>query len=319
MSKSTTSRLRAGPGMHALALATVVLTIVLISTGSSVRVTGSGMGCLDDWPLCHGSILPPLEFTAILEWLHRFTTSIVTFPILALAYLAWRRYRHDRAVLLPALLAVFFLGVQVILGAVVVWLTLPPALVGIHMANSMLVLGALSAVWPAVSRAARGTDVEDLPAPLARYTYFTAMATYSQIVLGSVMVHIGASGACGGFPLCNGELLPAGTLAQVHMAHRALGIVAALGAMAMWWQALRTAPGTPARRRVPLLAAVTLLFVVQIALGAGNVLLGFPQVVNVLHLAAAATLWAALVALSMDMALASRPAPVPAAPEKAPA
>ncbi|MCA9905792.1 MAG: COX15/CtaA family protein, partial [Anaerolineae bacterium] len=55
-----------------LAAVTVALTVGLIVFGAIVRVTDSGLGCGNDWPLCHGSIIPPLDnITAWIEWLHR--------------------------------------------------------------------------------------------------------------------------------------------------------------------------------------------------------------------------------------------------------
>jgi cytochrome c oxidase assembly protein subunit 15 len=300
-----TSEFAADRLFRTLAVIAVALTIVLIGSGSTVRVTGSGMGCLDEWPLCRGSLFPPFEFTAIVEWLHRFTTTAVTVPLAGVAWLAWRRYRASRAIVVPAVLAPVFLVMQIVLGATVVKFVLPPALVAVHLANAMLVLACLSAT-AAAAYARPGAPVTGLET-LWRWTLVTAAATYVQIVLGSVMVHIGASAACLGFPLCNGALLPANTLQAVHMAHRLVGTLAALSAAVTAWQAWRA--GVYRRWTV----ALVVLFVVQIGLGAANVLFGFPQAVNVGHLATAATLWALLVALGVALRLAMQPAPAPAA------
>ena len=48
-----------------LVVATVVATYLLIVIGAVVRVTGSGMGCADDWPLCHGPSLPAAGIRAV--------------------------------------------------------------------------------------------------------------------------------------------------------------------------------------------------------------------------------------------------------------
>ena len=53
----------------------------LIVLGSIVRTTGSGLAC-PDWPLCHGHLLPPMEFNAIVEWLHRFVALLVSLLLL---------------------------------------------------------------------------------------------------------------------------------------------------------------------------------------------------------------------------------------------
>ena len=44
-----------------LALTTAALTLGLIVFGAVVRVTDSGLGCGNHWPLCNGSIFPPLD------------------------------------------------------------------------------------------------------------------------------------------------------------------------------------------------------------------------------------------------------------------
>ena len=44
-----------------LAWAAATATYLLIVFGAVVRITGSGMGCGDDWPLCNGHVLPPFD------------------------------------------------------------------------------------------------------------------------------------------------------------------------------------------------------------------------------------------------------------------
>ncbi len=45
-----------------LAWSAAACTYLLIILGAIVRITGSGMGCGEHWPLCNGKLLPPLEF-----------------------------------------------------------------------------------------------------------------------------------------------------------------------------------------------------------------------------------------------------------------
>ena len=129
-----------------LALITTTVTFLLIVIGGIVRVSGSGLGCGEHWPLCNGLWFPPLDLPTFIELSHRLVTTLVTPLILATAYLAWRRYRTVRWIVAPALLAVALLVIQILLGAVTVLLALPPAVVALHLANALALLALLLVV-----------------------------------------------------------------------------------------------------------------------------------------------------------------------------
>src|SRR5256885_16739963 len=117
---------------------------------SIVRITGSGMGCGDHWPLCNGRLLPPLgDLGTLIEWNHRLAAALVSILVVALAGSAWWLRRDARSAtpdvsngpighrLRPlatardrpgvgAYVALALLLVQVGLGAVTGKLALPP-------------------------------------------------------------------------------------------------------------------------------------------------------------------------------------------------
>ncbi len=98
-----------------IALGAVGFTYFLIALGGTVRVSDSGLSC-PDWPLCHGNIFVALDYHVLLEQFHRYTASIVSILIITLAISALIWARQERQVLIPALLAPFFLVIQIVLG-----------------------------------------------------------------------------------------------------------------------------------------------------------------------------------------------------------
>src|SRR5256885_2261529 len=49
-----------------LAWTAATFTYLLIILGAIVRITGSGLGCGEHWPLCNGKLLPPLDLPTLI-------------------------------------------------------------------------------------------------------------------------------------------------------------------------------------------------------------------------------------------------------------
>ncbi|HEY6809434.1 MAG TPA: COX15/CtaA family protein, partial [Gemmatimonadales bacterium] len=76
-----------------LAWAAATAAYLLIILGAVVRITGSGLGCGDHWPLCNGHFLPPLDLPTWIEWSHRLVAALVSILVVALAVETWLRRR----------------------------------------------------------------------------------------------------------------------------------------------------------------------------------------------------------------------------------
>src|SRR5204863_5788094 len=80
--------------MRKLAWITAAFTYFLMVWGNLVSATGSGLAC-PDWPLCHGTILPPVRPEIVLEWGHRLIAFSTSALILLSVGTVWRLSRSD--------------------------------------------------------------------------------------------------------------------------------------------------------------------------------------------------------------------------------
>ncbi|HEU5316734.1 MAG TPA: COX15/CtaA family protein [Chloroflexota bacterium] len=299
------TRGRAAPSdrwLFRLALAATISTYLLIVAGATVRVTGSGLGC-PDWPTCHGRLFPPLEVTALIEYTHRLIGAVASPLILAVPVGAWLA-RRGRYVLAPALALPVLLSLQIVLGAIVVRLELPPMAVLVHLGFAMLILGGL--VWVTALEA----PVSAVGPPPARGRLLGPLAglaalTFVLLLTGAYTRAVGASIACIGFPGCDvpeaalqrlGESAPS-RLVAIHLAHRGLAYVtAALGA-GIAVAVLRRRTGGQRGAAWALLAALA----AQVLTGAAAVSTGLPAVLRGAHVAGAAAVWAlAMLSLALE-------------------
>jgi len=282
-----------------LAWSAAACTYLLIVLGAVVRITGSGMGCGDHWPLCNGHLFPPLnDIGTVIEWSHRLVAALVSILVAALGLYAWRlraragsteQYVPGNA----GYVALGLLIVQILLGAITVKFELPAWSVVLHLGTAMLLLATLLL-------AARGTPPgfrPGLAAPVTGLAFIT-------VLFGALTANLGAAAACGGFPLCNGEIwISAGPLAWIHWTHRLLAY--ALTAVTAVW-AVKT-PGGGAK-------IVLGLIVLQVIVGAAAVLSGLPGVLQAAHVAVGTAVWAGVVLATSPGYTQRCPEPAPRAP-----
>lgn len=283
-----------------LAVTTASLTYLLIVVGGVVRVTGSGDGCgsTGGWPLCNGSLLPALRTTTLIEFSHRWVTTITTVLVVALVASAWLTQRRHQRIVVGSTVAAALLVVQIALGALVVEFDLPGGIVMIHLANALLLLGVL--VYVAVTSLTVGTPHTvwhgvRRAAPLAGAA---AGATYVLALSGALIVETRSSAGCDGWPLCGGGFaLPARQMDVIDMVHRVVaGVVVMVIAVAMVAVLRRHLADRALRLAV---IAVGVVIVLQVAAGALVVDLRLPAGVQALHLALASALWASVVIVAV--------------------
>ena len=268
--------------VQALAWVAAIATYLLIVFGAIVRISGSGMGCGDHWPLCNGHLFPPLSDPAtVIEWMHRLIAAVISVPIAVTAFLVWRARRAGGPDA-PSTAAYWAFGLlipQALLGAITVKLELPAWTVIIHFMTANIMLAAL--LLAGLNRTLTGA---------ARPARGALIIGFLVVLLGAFTANMDAAGACTGFPLCNGQIWPTGGgLQQVHWVHRLLAY--GLTGHVIGWaiRSRKSERGTVGP--FVILGFITL----QVLVGAGLVTAGLPPAMQVVHVAVGVALWAALV------------------------
>lgn len=122
-----------------LLVITIISLFMLIVIGAYVAAANFGEGCGPEWPTCNGGLLPQPTLEAVTEYLHRifaalsalllFITTAVFIRVLGIGSFS------SRLLVLASLVMVL----EIILGAIVVFNTIPPELVALHQGIALVV------------------------------------------------------------------------------------------------------------------------------------------------------------------------------------
>ncbi len=277
-----------------LTLATAVAIWLLIVLGSMVRVTESGTGCGNTWPMCHGSLIPHFEYHEMVEWTHRLVGFLIGWLMVGLGVSTLVWYRKPRRFLYLALAAGFFYILQAILGGLTVLLSVGHTWTALHMGNSMLLLASVTllGLFARMGEIKKNTFSRGI-----RWLALgTLVWTYIALFTGAAVVGSDADLACAAWPQCQAnQILPVTPNEWTNFGHRlAVGLsdVLLLGLAIVIWRS--PAKDKRVMRAVHFLGA---LYITQVFLGAFTIWLGAPSYMKGAHLAVAALTWAALVVL----------------------
>lgn len=277
-----------------LTLATAVAIWLLIVLGGMVRVTDSGTGCGNTWPMCHGSLIPRFEYHEMVEWTHRLVGFLIGWLMVGMGVSTLLWYRKPRRLLYLALAAGFFYILQAILGGLTVLLGVGHTWTALHMGNSMLLLASVTLL----ALFARMGDLKKTT--FSRRIRWLALGTlawtYIALFTGAAVVGTENDLACNAWPQCQAsQILPNTPDEWINFGHRlAVGLsdVMLLVLAVVIWRS--PAKDKRVMRAVHFLGA---LYISQVFLGAFTIWLGAPSYIKGAHLALAALTWAALVIL----------------------
>ena len=142
-------------GFRRIALATTAMLVLIVATGATVRLTGSGLGC-PHWPTCNTTHALPKGYHSDIEFSNRVVSFFTVIATLALAAAAWRTRGLGRRGKLFATGVFAGTLAQAPLGAITVYYDLNPYLVLSHLLLSLTVLGLSTLVLVEAARAVRG-------------------------------------------------------------------------------------------------------------------------------------------------------------------
>ena len=286
-----------------LALAVAIAGYLLIVIGGTVRVTGAGLGCGPEWPLCNGRLVPGWDLLAWIEYVHRLIALAVILLTGAVAVASWRARSPDRWMVRLPLIAAGLVLVQAMLGAITVWTHLEAAVVALHLGVALSYLAvalvlAFRTWFPALARVAGRS-------PLRPWLVAALGAVFLLMLSGAYTAKRGTGFACPEWPFCRGFWIPTGwTNVDVHLTHRLIALVAVLLVAGVAWKARRVRGESP--WVVGLVTAAAVLMVAQVFVGAANIWFRLHPAVSVAHLAVATIVWVLLMlAVLADRALAT--------------
>ena len=285
-------------------LAALATNIMIVVTGGTVRVTGSGLGC-SEWPACEqGSVVPPTGGEAGWHVYVEFGNRLLSFVVLAAvvgAFLAARRQLAEghRLRRLAGWLVAGVLA-QAVLGGITVRLDLHWATVMAHFLLSMVLVAGATVLHHRV----RSGDLAATPPP----TTTPVPAARLVPVLGAVVLVLGtivtATGPHAGDPGTDRLGLSIVEMARFHSS--SVWLTVALTVLVL--VQARRAGATDLARATTVLVALEF---VQGAVGYWQYLTGVPASLVLVHMFLATLFWVAAVRVGVLAAVPTRsPQPV---------
>ena len=127
-------------------------TLLVILWGAWVRISFSGDGCGDHWPLCNGDFVPQASGKTWTEYTHRLMSGFYGIAVVAFFFAVRRITPRQHPARLWSLLTLIFMISEALLGAKLVLLRLVgtndsplrAGSMGLHLMNSLMLVGSLT-------------------------------------------------------------------------------------------------------------------------------------------------------------------------------
>lgn len=277
-----------------ICIAALVAVCMIVVTGASVRLSGSGLGCAD-WPNCNDAKLIDVSTThGTIEQLNRLFTGVVMIAVIAAVLGALRRRPRRRDLTRLAIVIALGVPMQGVVGGIVVLTDLNPFANQQHFLLSMILV-ALAVVL--VVRAGEPDAGERTPTVSERTAiYVKVMTVMTALALVSGTFVTGA-GPHAGDEKAKRFDVAISSMARVHSITVLLTIAIAA---ALFWR-LHTQHSDRAVLDNPLTTWM-IIAIAQAGLGYTQYFNGVPAVLVGIHVALATALWLATVRLQLTTA-----------------
>lgn len=197
-----------------LSYITCIIMFCATFGGMVVTKTDSGMGCGQEWPLCHGKFIPAYTISSMIEYSHRAVSGMAGLAALA-SLIAFWKYKRDRKDLMAYVgMTSVFVVVQAIMGALAVVQPQSAAVMALHFGFSLIAFASSVMLALAMRRVEQSKVpmAEERLAPVSRsfswLVWGTTIYSYIVVYIGAFVSHTDSREGCSGWPLCNGQVIP---------------------------------------------------------------------------------------------------------------
>ena len=277
---------------------TLWFNLLVILWGGYVSISGSGDGCGESWPLCPNLISEtrPSLFETLVEFSHRATSGLALLMVIALFFWARRAFDPDHLARRGARWTLFFIVVESLLGAGLVlfrWvdtnISLARAIVQpIHLANTFLLMASLglTVLWSSGKATIYWRENRPIrPHLILLLTSIIVIGSFGTIASLATTIFPSESFFEG---IAKDFAREAHYLIRLRIWHPIIATV--VGAFILYLN--RTLPNLyPDPRVQRTLEALTLIYLIQFAMGGLNAILLAPAWLQLVHLLGAHLLW----------------------------
>lgn len=181
--------------------------------GTVVTRTGSGLGCGQEFPLCHGQFIPAHTVESLIEYSHRLVSGLAGLLSLAVVIAFWM-YNKRKDLRVYSVMTLIFVLVQATMGALAVVYNQSSAVLALHFGFSLIAFASSLMLALGIRRLDKAKGVFNLmnlprvSRSFRNLTWLTTVYCYVVVYVGAFVSHSDSAGGCSGWPLCNGEWIP---------------------------------------------------------------------------------------------------------------